>query len=1287
MFQQITPPFAPITWASLVSKFNPRVRYLAMLGPIIWLLGMSTASASANEASAAVASDTLITANICTGDTYLFDGELLNTSGEYVAVYVAADGSDSTVTLQLTVLPLSFTNLDASICEGSTYPFNGQELDQTGTYTVTLEAENGCDSIVTLHLVVLPPQLTNLNVSICKDTYYVFQGDTLTENGVYSVVLIAENGCDSIVTLNLKVVSFFETPLSASICAGESYIFDGDTLTLAGIYIDTLTASGGCDSFLVLTLNVLPHAASSLAVTLCEGSSYPFFGETYTVGGIYTAQLTAANGCDSIITLNLNFVPFFETSAEQTICAGDSYVFGGETLTDAGVYTHKFTAQGGCDSTVTLTLFVLPTSTGIDQATICAEGSFEYNGEVLTDAGEYTFIFEAENGCDSTVTFTLNVLPAIGSAFEATICNGDSYEFVGENLTDAGIYEAILIAENGCDSVVTLTLNVLPTQETALSATICAGESYAFNGDTLNDAGTYIYELSGENGCDSTVTLVLTVNQAQSTVLLVDICEGESYEFDGAPLSAPGEYTATYTGANGCDSTVTLLLGVLPLQNTSLEATICSNQTYTFNNEVLSDAGTYTAVLTGANGCDSTVVLTLNVLPVQNTYIAATICEGDSYNYQGIALFDAGVFEFIFQGENGCDSNVVVTITVLPVANTSISATICANESYDYNGETITDGGTYVFVFDAFNGCDSTVTLNLTVLPLATSQTAASLCEGASYVFNGDTLTTSGIYEYVFVGENGCDSTATLVLEFVGGYETNLEASICAGESYVFGNDTLNASGNYSQLLSAQGGCDSLVTLALTVLPLSQSSTEASICEGGSYDFNGLTLTTAGTYSFVLTGANGCDSTAVLQLNVLPLQSSAFEATICANETYAFNGLALNTAGTYTAVVTSANGCDSTVVLTLNVLPTTGSALAATICANESYDFDGLILVQAGVYTATYASANGCDSVVTLNLSVLPLAETAFAVSVCNGEPFEYNGELLTQSGEYQFIYPGAASNGCDSVETLFLTIFPLIPPTAISASICEGESYDFYGTELTAAGTFTADLSSSVGCDSTIVLTLSVLPTKVTNLNASICAGESYPFNGQLLTDAGTYTVLLSTTAGCDSTVILTLAVNTVNTNVSQQGGTITAAATNAGYQWINCANNQPIPGATGNTFTPSVTGNYAVVVTQNGCTATSTCVFVQVVSTNEPIAQNAWALQPNPAASTTQLVFTEATTEALWLEIHDLAGRLLFSQNVESGTHQVDLELNGLPDGMLIVRLSTETGVTAKRLMKTAR
>jgi len=1288
MFQQITPAFSSRQWVGFFSKPNLTARFLLLFVASAWLfaLNASTVSNSIDGMNSAteMAGDTIITASICANESYVFDGQILNTTGEYVATYIGSDGADSVVTLQLTVLPLSLTNLNETICEGQTFSFNGQDLNQSGTYSVTLISENGCDSIVNLQLNVLQPSKTDLNATICVDSFFVFQGDTLTQSGVYSIVLVSSEGCDSIVTLTLKVVTFFDVQISATICAEDSYTFGDTVYTDAGVYVYVQPTASECDSVITLTLTVRPAISTNLSVTLCEGSEYDFLGDILTVEGIYEAVLTAENGCDSTIVLDLNFVDFYETNIEGTICTGGVYVFDTDLLSAEGTYVRDYVAVGGCDSTVTLVLTVLPVSFGTEQATICAEGSYEYQGEVLTDQGDYTFILEAANGCDSTVTFTLNVLPAIATAIQASICDYETYAFGGELLNDAGTYEAILTAENGCDSVVTLTLNVLPSQQTDLVAEICEGDAYNYLGALLTDAGSYTFVFIGANGCDSTVNLVLTVNQAQSVTVNANICDGESYEFDGVLISDAGTYTAVFTGANGCDSAVVLVLEVLPVQNASIEATICSNETYDFNGGSLSDPGIYTAVLTGENGCDSTVVLSLTVLPTQSTLISATICDGDSYDYNGFILTTSGNFEYGFEGENGCDSTVTVALTVLPVAKTLIEATICDGDIYDYNGDTLTLEGDYDYVFDAFNGCDSIVTIALTVLPLSSSTTIARLCEGSKYVFNGDTLTSSGIYSYFFTGANGCDSTATLVLDFVSFFETDLQASICSGESYVFGNDTLTQSGDFNLTLIAQGGCDSIINLALNVLPLNASTTDASICEGETYSFNGLDLNTGGTYSATLTGANGCDSTAVLNLTVLPLLNSSIEATICSNESYDFNGLTLSDAGTYTAVMTGENGCDSTIVLTLSVLPVQNSSLSASVCANQSYDFNGLSLSVAGVYTAVLQGENGCDSIVTLTLEVLPLAQSAFSASVCNGEPFEYNGEVLTQSGEYQFIYVGAAANGCDSVETLFLTIFPLIPTTNITAAICDGDTYDFYGTILTTAGLYTEDLASSVGCDSTIVLILAVYHNPVTNLSATICEGESYPFNGQILTVAGIYTVNLVSAAGCDSTVNLALAVITVNTNVSVQGNTITAQAANATYQWIDCANNQPIQGATGSSFTPATTGNYAVVVTQNGCTATSTCVFVQIVSANEPLGGAAWALQPNPASSYTQVVFSVEADEDLSLEVLDLAGRSLHRQIVAPGTRQIELKLNALPDGILIVRLANKNGVSTKRLVK---
>lgn len=1249
-----------------------------------WFSGLEARAITTIGQETGLLSDTLIVASICANETYLFDGEVLNTPGEYVATYVAADGTDSTVTLQLSVLPLSLTNLSATICDGDQYTFEGQELNQSGIYTATYPAANGCDSILTLNLSVLPPVNTLVSVALCDGSSYVFQGDTLDTSGTYSAILSSVAGCDSIVTLKLDIVSYFETTLEASICPGSSYHFGGDTLSIAGTYTDSLTASGGCDSIVILQLSLLPTSSSQLNISICNGSFFHFNGDTLTQNGSYEYIFTGAAGCDSSVIVNLTLVDLYDIQLEATICDGEVFVFDGDFLEFEGVYTYEYQALGGCDSTITFTLHVLPNAVGAGSATICAGDQYDFHGQILTDAGVYTFVLDAANGCDSTVTFTLNVLPVFETSLEATICNGDTYDFNGNLLTDGGIYTYIFESVNGCDSTVNLTLTVLPVQETNLEATICTGDAYVYNGDTLSSAGTYSFVYTGENGCDSTVTLVLDLLPLQYTTIQATICDGDSYNFDGLLVTDAGTYTAIYPSSNGCDSIVTLNLELLPQQNTALEASICSYETYLFQGNELSTAGIYTAVLTGVNGCDSTVVLTLNILPTQNTLITATICEGSSYVYYGSSLTTAGDYDFIFDSELGCDSTVTIRLTVLPVPKTTLSASICQGDFFEYHGDSLTVEGAYDFIFAAANGCDSIVTLNLDVRPIATSVTGVSRCEGASFVFNGDTLSTSGIYNYTFTGFNGCDSIATLVLEFVGSFETNLQVAICVGESYIFGNDTLTVAGDYSQLLTAQGDCDSLVNLALSILPLSESINNISICEGETYSFNGLELNTSGQYTALLTGANGCDSTAILNLTVLPVQGSVLEATICANETYAFNGLALNDAGTYTAVLTGANGCDSTVVLTLNVLPTQSTDLSATICSNQTYDFEGQEVSVQGIYTAVLQSINGCDSIITLDLTVLPTAQSSFAVSVCDGGTYEFNGGVLTQSGTYQAIYGGAAANGCDSIETLFLTIFEAIPPTNLTATICAGEAYDFYGTSLTAAGTYSAALSSSLGCDSIIVLTLTVNPSPQTFGIETICAGESYLFNGEVLTEPGTYTAIFQTVAGCDSTVTLTLLVHLVNVNVTVQGNTLTASAANASYQWIDCATNQPISGATGSSFSPATTGNYAVVVTENGCTSTSTCVFVQIVSTNEPLGGAAWTLQPNPATNFTRVVFSLEAEEDLWLEVLDLAGRSLLRQNVAKGARQLDLNLAGLPDGILIVRLANDRGVSTQRLMK---
>ena len=548
------------------------------------------------------------------GDIYDFHGKLLDATGVYVDTLTSGNGCDSIVTLTLDVLPEFETPVSASICEGDTYDFHGTLLDASGVYVDTLTAGNGCDSIVTLTLDVLPEFATPVSASICEGDTYDFHGTLLDASGVYVDTLTAGNGCDSIVTLTLDVLPEFETPVSASICEGDTYDFHGTLLDATGVYVDTLSAGNGCDSIVTLTLDVLPEFATPVSASICEGDSYDFHGTLLDATGVYVDTLSAGNGCDSIVTLTLDVLPEFETPVSASICEGDSYDFHGTLLDATGVYVDTLSAGNGCDSIVTLTLDVLPEFETPVSASICEGDSYNFHGTLLDTTGVYVDTLTAGNGCDSIVTLTLEVLPEFETPVSASICERDSYNFHGTLLDTTGVYVDTLTAGNGCDSIVTLTLDVLPEFETPVSASICEGDTYDFHGTLLDATGVYVDTLTAGNGCDSIVTLTLDVLPEFATPVSASICEGETYDFHGTPLDTTGVYVDTLTSGNGCDSIVTLTLDVLPEFATPLSASICEGDTYDFHGTLLDATGIYVDTLTSGNGCDSIVTLTLGCI-------------------------------------------------------------------------------------------------------------------------------------------------------------------------------------------------------------------------------------------------------------------------------------------------------------------------------------------------------------------------------------------------------------------------------------------------------------------------------------------------------------------------------------------------------------------------------------------------------------------------------------------------------------------------------------------------
>jgi hypothetical protein len=1061
---------------------------------------------------------------LCDGDSVVVGNNVYKTEGSFVDTLIASDGCDSVIiNTTIAFFPNYFVQISGSICDNEFYNFNGNLLNEAGVYTDTLESENGCDSVVQLTLIVYPTYNTPIQASICDNESYNFFGINLTASGEYSEVLVTQNGCDSVITLTLTVYPTYLIQISETICEPQTYFFSGETLSSSGVYYDTLSTVQGCDSVIELTLTVLPAFETNIQAEICDNETYDFHGAQLTASGVYTDTLTTSTGCDSVVTLTLTVHPTYLLEISATICEPDEYEFGGELLTTSGVYYDSLQTVNGCDSVIELTLTVNPGYEMQLQVSICENESFQFAGQSLNQSGIYYDSLLTSEGCDSVIVLNLTVHPTYQFNIQASICDNETYNFNGTILTQTGVYTDSLETVNGCDSVITLFLLVRPTYLVNISEEICEGESFQFAGQTLTQAGVYTDSLTSQFGCDSVIVLNLTVNPVFTSTLNEEICGGGSFDFHGTLLTQSGQYVDTLESTDGCDSVVILNLTVLPSFTMEINAAICDNESYDFHGLVLTEAGQYVDTLTTAEGCDSVIILNLIVHPTYLTQIEVSICGGGTYDFHGQELTESGIYFDTLSSQFGCDSVIELELEFLPAPVTAIEASICDGEVYIFHGSQLTESGVYSDTLSTAEGCDSVIVLTLIVHPEYTIQLNIEICGGQSYNFNGQNLTEAGEYSALLQSQFGCDSLVFLNLSVVPVLSSSIEVNICDGEGFEFGGQLLTQAGIYTDTLISQFGCDSIVTLNLIVHPVYDIELDITICANESYELDNQQLSQAGTYTATMQSSLGCDSTVIVNLTVLPTFSTAITATICDNETYPFFGQQLTESGLYTHVLAASNGCDSLIELTLIVHPTFLTEISAAICDNEIFDFHGTILNEAGIYSVTLQTVNGCDSVIELTLEVLPTYFTQINESICDDETFEFFGQQLNQSGTYTQVL--TSQLGCDSVFELNLQVNPTYL-TEFFETICFGSSIVFNGNTYNASGTYTDVFTSQSGCDSVEVLNLTVLPLNETNITATICDNESYSFEGQVLTQAGSYSVTLTDAAGCDSIVNLQLIV-----------------------------------------------------------------------------------------------------------------------------------------------------------------
>ena len=156
---------------------------------------------------------------------------------------------------------------------------------------------------------------------------------TYSEAGTYDVMVIIESSAISncfgtnIDTLHaiVNIPPPDPIPVNVTICGGGSYDFYGTILQEPGVYYDTLDGGGECDSVIELHLSFVPADPIPIYHTICPGESFWYNGEVYSQPGIYYDSISTAGGCDSIVELHLSTsnVPTVNLGKDKVICSQD----------------------------------------------------------------------------------------------------------------------------------------------------------------------------------------------------------------------------------------------------------------------------------------------------------------------------------------------------------------------------------------------------------------------------------------------------------------------------------------------------------------------------------------------------------------------------------------------------------------------------------------------------------------------------------------------------------------------------------------------------------------------------------------------------------------------------------------------------------------------------------------------------------------------------------------------------------------------------------------------------
>lgn len=1061
----------------------------------------------------------------------------------------------------------------------------------------------------------------------------------------------------------------------------------------------------GCDSVQLLTKDGLLTCYSDTMIQQDRSAVGPD-GVIYVVRRDFY-QITVGRSYDVVDTVNAR------------VCKNNlPYAFRNNFYTQSGEYWTSANTVNGCDSSNTLlVLQVLEGQNETFHLKMCYDDSVVVFDDITFDhPGTFNrTIGYDDDGCPIQQTFVVTKYPLVYDTVVAKVCqNTLPYYCHGVAFNTSGLYSVPYTAATGCQAITVLDLTVYPstyTQETQY-VTVCATDlPYIFHDRKFYSAGNYYVNLENQYGCDSMmITLVLSVTMPLMDTTTVNLCpEAFPYTYDSAHVyTAPGKYFIDLSPDTACWRYTCLMLNQYPtVKDTTYMYT--ADTSYTFHDSLFTESTVYTFVDTNSHGCLDyhTLNLTLNHQLVNDTVTASVCATSLPYVLNGVSYNATGVYEQILQNIHGFDS-ALVTLELTVVENVAVTDQVTVTRNgipYLYHGNAYSESGVYMLRVPAATSseCDTLYTLQLMVEQVYYQTIDTTVCANETIVFLGDAITTPGSHIYTFHFA-GYDSVVTLNVHHNPVYR-DATIAVVVGEyelPYLFNGVPYTTPGYHEQTLASVMGCDSVVSINLTINPavINNDTIQQEVCSNDlPVTLFDSVLTQAGTYRYLVrTASDLYDSVFYVNLTVKPSPTLILEDTayLCSGGSVTLtaqstggnflwsNGstessITVTMAGAYSVTVSNAFECfaSDTVQVIQVSLPAAQISGNGNVCegsdqllvANGGVSYlwntgatsDSLVVrpVDNTTYTVTVTNAYGCTATASQSITVhpLPVLSVMGPTSICENETSTFivmgansyywstgmHADRITVNTEGYYTVTGTDAHGCQNTATVSLYVHPL-PTLKINGrnTICQGgntlltatgaTNYEWSSGEVSQAitvmfpGSYTVTGTDQYGCAS--ASTVSVTQSYV---NASI-NGSSYFCHGQSTTltvagetgntyrwddgstaasitvsSAGQYTVTVTNASGCQNTLSKTVSEYNVtaptisgNLTICENQTTTLRASGGSSYIWDD--------GSTQPMITVNATGTYTVTSTNSyGCTASnSATVLVNPIPTINVLSQN---------------------------------------------------------------------------------